>query len=54
MLEVEMGRKLAVSARDAVGVATGVVSHLIWFVSYQVDGTTRAQQPLPRPKSPPR
>jgi hypothetical protein len=50
MLENEMGRKLVVSARDAVGVATGAVSHLIWFVSYQVEGTTRAQEPLPRGK----
>jgi hypothetical protein len=50
MIEIEMGRKLVVNARDAVGMATGVVSHLIWFVSYQVDGTTRDQPQLPRAK----
>jgi hypothetical protein len=49
-VDLEMGRKIVVSARDAVGVATGVARHLIWFVSYQVDGTTRDQQPLPRAK----
>jgi hypothetical protein len=53
-VDLEMGRKLVVGAKDAVGMATDVARHLIWFVSYQVDGTTRSQQPLPRVKPPAR
>jgi hypothetical protein len=36
-----MRRKLMGSALGAVGVAAGIARHVIWYVSYQVDGTTR-------------
>jgi hypothetical protein len=41
MMVDAMTRKLIDGARDAVGVAAGVARHVIWYVSYQVDGTAR-------------
>jgi hypothetical protein len=36
-----MTRKLIGNALEAVGVAAGVARHVLWYVSYHVDGTTR-------------
>jgi hypothetical protein len=40
-----MTRKLIGGALEAVGVAAGLARHVIWYVSYQLDGTTRDQPP---------
>jgi hypothetical protein len=36
-----MTRKLIGNALGAVGVAAGVAQHVLWYLSYQIDGTTR-------------
>jgi hypothetical protein len=36
-----MKQKLIGGALEAAAVAAGVARHLIWYVSYQMDGTTR-------------
>jgi hypothetical protein len=36
-----MTRKLIGNALGAVGVAAGLARHVLWYLSYQVDGTTR-------------
>ena len=40
-----MTRKLIGGALEAVLMAAGVARHVIWYVSYQVDGTTRVHPP---------
>jgi hypothetical protein len=36
-----MTRKFIGGALEAAAVAAGVARHFIWYVSYQIDGTTR-------------
>lgn len=36
-----MRRKVIGGALEAAALAAGVARHLIWYVSYQMDGTTR-------------
>jgi hypothetical protein len=36
-----MTRKLIGNALGAVGVAAGLARHVLWYLSCQVDGTTR-------------
>jgi hypothetical protein len=36
-----MARRLLGGALGAVGAAAEVARHVIWYVSYQLDGTTR-------------
>jgi hypothetical protein len=36
-----MARKLIGGALGAAAAAAGMARHLIWYVSYQMDGTTR-------------
>jgi hypothetical protein len=37
----EMTRKLLDGAQEALGAAAGVARHLLWYVSYHVDGRVR-------------
>jgi len=39
---VQMTRKFIGGALEAAAVAAGVARHVIWYVSYQMDGTTRS------------
>jgi hypothetical protein len=36
-----MTRKFLGGALEAAAVAAGVARHVIWYVAYQMDGTTR-------------
>jgi hypothetical protein len=36
-----MRRKLIGGALEAAAVAAGVARHVIWYVAYRMDGTTR-------------
>jgi len=36
-----MGRKLLGGAQEAIGIADAVARHVIWYLSYQIDGTAR-------------
>ena len=36
-----MSRKLLDGAHEAIGAAAGVARHLLWYVSYHVDGRVR-------------
>jgi hypothetical protein len=38
---MEMTRKFLGGALEAAAVAAGVARHVIWYVTYQMDGTTR-------------
>ena len=40
-----MTRKLIGGALEAVGVAAGLARHVIWYVSYQLDGRAREDTP---------
>ena len=44
MIVMTMTRKLAAGAREALGTAAGMARHLIWYFSYQVDGTARTDE----------
>jgi hypothetical protein len=37
----EMTRKFIGGAVEAAAVAAGLAKHVIWYLSYQMDGTTR-------------
>lgn len=37
-----MTRKFIGGALEAAAVAAGVARHVIWYVTYQMDGTTRS------------
>jgi hypothetical protein len=39
----EMTRKLIGGAVEAAAVAAGVARHVIWYLSYQMEGTTREE-----------
>ena len=43
----EMGKLLG-GAQDAIGVVGGVARHVIWYLSYQIDGTARDDAAAPR------
>jgi hypothetical protein len=44
MIVTSMARKLVAGARDALGTAAGMARHLIWYFTYQVDGTARTDE----------
>lgn len=42
-MDTAMGKLLG-GAQDAIGVVGGVARHLIWYLSYQIDGTAREDE----------
>ena len=42
-MEGEMRRMLIGGAVEAAAVAAGVARHVIWYLSYQMDGTTHEE-----------
>jgi hypothetical protein len=45
-----MGRKLLGGALGALIVATGMVRHVAWYVSYQIDGSTAREDDAALPR----
>lgn len=40
----EMARKLLGGAQEALGAAAGVARHLVWYVTYHIDGRPREDE----------
>ena len=45
MISSGMAKKLFGGAVGVLGLAVGAVKHAAWYVSYQLDGTTRDSDP---------
>jgi hypothetical protein len=41
MIALDMARKLLGGATGVLEVAAGLARHVVWYVSYRVDGTAR-------------
>ena len=54
MMASAMARKLLDGARGTVQAAGGLARHVIWYVSYQVDGTAHDVEAAGRRRTPPR
>jgi hypothetical protein len=46
-----MARRLLGGALGAVGAAAEVARHMIWYVSYQLDGTTHEDESARKPRN---
>ena len=51
MMAGAMARRLLGGAREAAAVAAGLAKHVLWYVSYRVDGTSRDGEPVRRSRS---
>ena len=45
-----MARNVASAARGAANMTTSAARHAVWYVRYQVDGSSRAQKAPARPR----
>ena len=46
-----MARRMLGGALGAVGAAAEIARHVIWYVSYQLDGTAHDDASAPKPRN---